>query len=261
MVKSYQAPIRVHKYPFEFCMKITITINGLNAKMALVMCSFVVVLSVMIFGRPVDDLLCCCWSTPISDPLGVLQQPLFVDYSRFMRPMGIVKWNRLSFHLLTFLLFLSGNVQPNPGPDISGLELCSVCSEAVLDDHKAVCCDLCDSWIHVSCDPSLSDDLYANMVQEPSTDPWFCTMCSQFAPVTVSNGHCADHQLSCACLNARSVFPKRFDIFSFICAFHIDILAVTETFLGGTISDGEICPEHYQIFRHGCSRHGGGFLS
>ena len=162
---------------------------------------------------------------------------------------------------MTFLLFLSGDVQLNRGPNISGLELCSVCSEAVLDDHKAVCCDLCDSWVHVSCDPSLSDDLYANMVQEPSTDPWFCTMCFQLAPMTVSNGHCADHQLSCACLNARSVFPKRFDIFAFICAFHIDILAVTETYLDGTISDGEICPEHYQIlFCHDRSHHGGGVL-
>ena len=61
-----------------------------------------------------------------------------------------------------------------------------------------------------------------------------------------------------ACLNARSILPKCFDIFAFICAFHIDILAVTETFLDGTISNGEICPAHYQIFLHDRSRHGGG---
>lgn len=119
-----------------------------------------------------------------------------------MRPIGIVIWNSTSFHLLTFLLFLSGDLQPNPGPDISGLELCSICSEAVLDDHKTICCNLYDSWVHVSCDPSLSDDLYANMIQEPSTNPWFYTMRSQLAPVTVLNSHCTD-QLSCACLNVR----------------------------------------------------------
>ena len=163
------------------------------------------------------------------------------------------------FILLTFLLFLSGDIQPNPGPDTSGLELCSICSEAVLDDHKAVCCDLCESWVHVSCDPSLFDDLYADMVREPSTDPWFCTICLKLAPVTISDSHHAA-QLSCACLNARSVLPKRFDIFAFICAFHIDILAVTETFLDDTISDGEICPGHYQMFRRDRSRHGGGVL-
>ena len=63
--------------------------------------------------------------------------------------------------LLDVSVVLCGDVQPNPGPDTSGLELCSVCSEAVLDDHKAVCCDLCDSWVHVTCDPSLSDNLYS----------------------------------------------------------------------------------------------------
>ena len=221
-----------------------------------VTCSFVL-LSVLMFSRSTDGFLCCCCSTPVSDPLGILQQPLFVDYSRFVRPMGIIKWNRSSF--LTFLLFLSGDIQPNPGPDTSGLELCSICSEAVLDDHKAVCCDLCESWVHVSCDPSLSGDLYADMVREPSTDPWFCTICLKLAPVTVTDSHHAA-QLSCACLNARSVLPKRFDIFAFICTFHIDILAVTETFLDDTISDGEICPGHYQMFRRDRSRHGGGVL-
>ena len=78
----------------------------------------------------------------------------------------------------------------------------------------------------MSCDPSLSDDLYADIVREPSTDPWFWTICLKLAPVTVSNSHHAA-QLSSACLNARSILPKRFDIFAFICAFHIDILAVT----------------------------------
>ena len=53
---------------------------------------------------------------------------------------------------------------------------------------------------------------------------------------------------------------KRFDIFAFICAFRVDILAVTETFLDGTISDGEICPGHYRIYRRDRSRHGGGVL-
>lgn len=172
-----------------------------------------------------------------------------MDRSRFVRPVGIIKWGHSSICYLMFLLFLSGDVQPNPGPNTSGLELCSVCSEAVLDDHKAVCCDLCDSWVHVTCDPSLSDNLYSRMIQEASNEPWFCTMCYSLAPVSVSNDQHHSNQLCCVCLNARSVLPKRFDIFAFICTFHIDILAVTETFLDGTIGDGEICPGHYQMYR------------
>ena len=67
-------------------------------------------------------------------------------------------------------------------------------------------------------------------------------------------------QLCCVCLNARSVFPKYFDIFAFICAFHNDILAVIETFLDETISDGEICPGLYRMYYCDRSRHGGGVL-
>ena len=62
------------------------------------------------------------------------------------------------------------------------------------------------------------------------------------------------------CLNARSVLPKQFDLFAFICTFRIDILAVTETFLDNTIFDKEICPGHYSIFHRDCSQHGGGVL-
>lgn len=115
-----------------------------------------------------------------------------------------------------------------------------------MDDHKAVCCDLCESWVHVSCDPSLFDDLYANVVQEPSTDTWRCTVCFKLAPVTVSDNYCAA-QSSCACLNTRSALPKQFDMFD-----------IPETFLDGTISDGEIWPGDYQIFH--CDRlcHSGG---
>ena len=51
-------------------------------------------------------------------------------------------------------------------------------------------------------------------------------------------------------MNARSVLPKRFDIFAFVCAHHIDILAITETFLDDS---GEISRQ-YQIFRHDRSR-------
>ena len=63
-------------------------------------------------------------------------------------------------------------------------------------------------------------------------------------------------------MNARNVLPKRFDIFAFICAFHIDILAVTETLncLDDTISDGEIRSGHYQMLHRDRSRHGGGVL-
>ena len=61
-------------------------------------------------------------------------------------------------------------------------------------------------------------------------------------------------------LNARSVLPKRFDLFAYICCHQIDILAVTETFLDLSISDAEVCPSNYVVFHRDRSRHGGGAL-
>ena len=101
---------------------------------------------------------------------------------------------------------------------------------------------------------------YSRMIQEPSNEPWFCTICYSLAPVSVSDNQHHSNQLCCVCLNARSVLPKRFDILAFICTFHIDLLAVTEIFLDGTIGDGEICPGHCQMYHRDRSRHGGGVL-
>ena len=98
--------------------------------MSVHVCSFMLLFVLMMCHHPVARVLRCCWFASVEDPLGLLQQPL---------------WNHSPFCLLTFLLLLSGDVQPNPGLDTSGLEFCSVCKDAVLDDHKAVCCDLCDS--------------------------------------------------------------------------------------------------------------------
>ena len=179
------------------------------------------------------------------DPLGILQQPLFLDESHLLRLVVIVNWNT-TFYRLCFLM-LCGDVQPNPGP--VDVYPCSVCGEPVRDDDKAVFCESCNLCAHVTCDPSLSDELYNHMVQNPSSDPWYCSMCS------TGRHHCDSHTrggnkyFSCVCLNARSVLPKRFDLFAYICCHQIDILAVTKTFLDPSITDAEVCPSNYVVFR------------
>ena len=167
--------------------------------------------------------------------------------------MGV--WEKTSFAVL---IKLCGDVQPNPGP--ADVYPCSVCGEPVLDNDKAVFCDSCNLWTHVACDPSLSDELYDCMVQNPSSDLWYCSVCSpecQHCDPPTTGG---TKYFSCVCLNARSILPKRFDLFAYICCHQIDILAVTETFLDSSISDAEICPSNYVVFRRDRSRHGGGVL-
>ena len=55
--------------------------------------------------------------------------------------------------------------------DISSVQdyLCRSCSSAVTDSDKAILCDLCQTWVHVSCDPSISE---AELVKFNSDEPY-----------------------------------------------------------------------------------------
>ena len=82
------------------------------------------------------------------DPLGLLCQPQFREHTRLWG-MQCVNKNPLSFRM--FLLLLYGDVELNPGDS----DLCSFCGGFVTDSDRAMCCDSCDRWVHVSCDPGI----------------------------------------------------------------------------------------------------------
>ena len=217
-------------------------------------CVFVLVFCFILFR--LRDLHYGCFGVPCDgDPLGLLQQPLFVDYSDLVR-LVIVKWNHHSIYLC--FLLLCGDIEPNPGPAVH--YPCSACGLGVADDDRAVFCDSCNAWVHVSCDPSLSDSLYDFMVQQPSEDLWYCSTCMNEGSCSRECSEHSENCLSCVCLNARSVLPKRFDLLAYICSHRVDIMAITETFLDSSIADAEFCPASYLLFRRDRSRHGGGVL-
>ena len=143
----------------------------------------------------------------------------------------------------------------NPGLDVFP---CGLCGEAVSDQDKAICCDSCEKWIHVSCDHYFTEDEYDYLVQNPSSDPWFCSACIEEPAVDPSG--CQHSVLRCVCLNARSLFPKRYDRFGYLSSVNADIVAVTETFLDDTILNSQFCPKHFICFRRDRDRHGGGVL-
>ena len=41
-----------------------------------------------------------------------------------------------------------------------------MCALEVSDSDATVCCDYCDHWVHVSCDPSLSMEDYNDMMHQ-----------------------------------------------------------------------------------------------
>ena len=70
---------------------------------------------------------------------------------------------RFNKHLLSFGMFfllLCGDIELYSGDDLT----CLYCSKLVLDSEKAKCCDLCNCWVHVSCDLTISTAEYDALV-------------------------------------------------------------------------------------------------
>ena len=78
----------------------------------------------------------------------------------------------------------------------------------MLDSDTAICCDLCNNWIHISCD-NLSIDDYNDMVDNPSDKPWFCSVCSE-----PSSG---DSNLSTVWLYSYRITSQKFCMLMFEC--------------------------------------------
>ena len=51
---------------------------------------------------------------------------------------------------------------------------CTICTKNVNKNHRAVCCDSCNQWIHIKCN-LLSKSDYDNLQLDP--DPFFCISC------------------------------------------------------------------------------------
>ena len=51
---------------------------------------------------------------------------------------------------------------------------CLVCNRAVSKNHRAVQCDLCDSWVHTACN-NLNVYTYRKLQKDKS--PWYCICC------------------------------------------------------------------------------------
>ena len=113
------------------------------------------------------------------------------------------------FRLFHRFILLCGDVAQNPGPN-SG-ELCGFCKAAVIDTDPAVCCDMCDTWVHVSCDPKILLSDYQILVTDFSDDLWVCTLCDTAADWFVTPRVSSEPSLSCICFKVRSILSKHFD--------------------------------------------------
>jgi len=181
-----------------------------------------------------------------------------------------------------WLILFAGDVETNPGPVKFSSTRCG--KMAKQNDH-AICCDTCENWSHAAC-CGISHTQYQYHASLGDSEEWLCHTCTaadfRFAnastiseslsrSLTFSNTspsllNVPDGTVSChgslrfCLLNARSVMSKKLDIQALLVAECLDVLAVTETFLGDEILDSELVSSDYTIFRRDRNRHGGGVM-
>ena len=52
---------------------------------------------------------------------------------------------------------------------------CAVCKKSVLNQHKAICCDHCNQWVHIKCNDL--NDLDYNLLKSKN-EFWYCKLCT-----------------------------------------------------------------------------------
>ena len=117
-------------------------------------------------------------------------------------------------------------------------------------------CDLCNKWVHVSCDSGINESEYDELILNPTSDMWFCSYCTH-SEVTPQ---ASPTHLNCIHMNMQSIVSKKLDLLALISTYSYDVTAFTETFLDHSIGDSEFSPPSYVAFRCDRDRHGGGVL-
>ena len=53
---------------------------------------------------------------------------------------------------------------------------CSICQKNVRGNAKAVCCDLCDQWVHINCN-FITPKIYDELMDPENNDSFYCNKC------------------------------------------------------------------------------------
>ena len=88
---------------------------------------------------------------------------------------------KLDFGSALFLILLSGPVELNPGPPMSGsLNLssifpCGFCEDPVTWEQRGICCDSCDMWFHKDC---VDMGSFTFLAYSTTNVSWICCRCN-----------------------------------------------------------------------------------
>ena len=79
---------------------------------------------------------------------------------------------------------------------------CGICKKTVRANHNTVCCDICNKWVHISCN-NITRYCYRKLQKDEM--PWYCKICLGQA-MLFSN--LTDHQLEAFMLGKLITCPK-----------------------------------------------------
>ncbi|XP_051950049.1 uncharacterized protein LOC127620831 [Xyrauchen texanus] len=157
---------------------------------------------------------------------------------------------------------------------------CPNCGKAVRINAKAVACDFCDAFVHIKCG-NIASKIYELAVKSNSDIPLACNRCCMNEMCHANGTDCLEETMHCSgdslvdarndCeavfsrkglhfihINARSLLPKLEEVSQLASTSKAAVIAVSETWLDGSIQDVEVELTGYSIYRHDRSRNGGG---
>ena len=79
---------------------------------------------------------------------------------------------------------------------------CGICKKTVAANHNAVCCDICNKWVHISCN-NITRYCYRKLQKDGT--PWYCKIC---LGQTIPFSNLTAHQLEAFMLGKLITSPK-----------------------------------------------------
>ena len=213
---------------------------------------------------------------------GQNQQIDSVIFVPYLRP------HNASYMFLT--LIASGDIQVNPGPKSRTItHPCTVCERAVIKTSKIVLCDKCNGKTHARC---ISKHTEKCVKEGKEVKAFICNKCS-YADLPFSTIHGSDEPLVLETpnlttsftestshsttrledehfecfeskglhfihMNARSLLPKMSELRRIARKTRAAAIAISESWLDESITEGEVSIEGYCMERVDRNRNGGG---
>ena len=158
---------------------------------------------------------------------------------------------RPDYDPLLLLLFLAGDVHPNPEPSRYH---CSVCFKNVTSQDTSYLCTRCSHWVHSRCSG------LRNAADYQKANGWICTACMTPPQPCAPSPPPSPPTMSDKTFNANGIGNKQTELSIFFKAHNVKVAAIQESKLTTKSRSPNI--QNYTLVRQDqCQGRGGGLVS